>query len=200
MAAMEEDDWVVLPESSLDCLEEVAEEPAPHSISGGAAAATFCAPPQGSENEVVAEGEASPPDASEVLAAAAAGPTICSRAGLLELLARAGGEALNARDPTGWTVLHWAAFRGRAEVCTAILARPDFVLANALCRWSWGGTYTALQLAAAKGHAEACRAVLASKAFTKVDYARRGGKTALEMAREKGHQAAARVIAEAQAH
>merc|ERR1719343_1876274 len=54
---------------------------------------------------------------------------------VLDAIRHADSRTVNAKDPSGWSVLHWAAFRGNGDVCAEILARSDFKHANAKCQW-----------------------------------------------------------------
>ena len=44
----------------------------------------------------------------------------------LAIVARADFRAINAKDETGMTALHWAVNRGYLDVCKAIVGRKDF--------------------------------------------------------------------------
>jgi len=168
---------------------------------GGAAGASL---QRGAAAEEPSEGVAG----SAAVPAASTGTTTTSDADGLELLkavqgfdaaaalvsvsgARAG--ELNCRDTGSWSLLHWAAFRGHAEACAALLGRSDFSLANTKAQWLWGGGYTALHLAAAKGHTDACQILIASPAFKEV-HAKRGGRSAADFARQFRHEATARAV------
>ena len=76
---------------------------------------------------------------NEHLRSAAAKGHVCGVRALLEV-----GANPNSKDRTGNPALHWAAFPGLADVCSALLARPDFTEVNAKDYWE----ETALQCAA----------------------------------------------------
>ena len=77
---------------------------------------------------------------------------------LVVVTCEAAGSDVNEADETGWTVLIWAAFLGRAEEVSLLLARKDVEINKTTPR----GT-TALMVASKKGHADVVELLLACK-------------------------------------
>eukprot|EP00747_Dinoflagellata_sp_TGD_P171831 gnl/TRDRNA2_/TRDRNA2_206802_c0_seq1.p1 gnl/TRDRNA2_/TRDRNA2_206802_c0~~gnl/TRDRNA2_/TRDRNA2_206802_c0_seq1.p1 ORF type:complete len:233 (-),score=21.89 gnl/TRDRNA2_/TRDRNA2_206802_c0_seq1:17-715(-) len=92
-------------------------------------------------------------------------------------------SGLNAKDTLGLTALHRAAFEGRADVCIALLRRPDFEEVNAK-----GGLdgWTALHYAAYAGQARICSVLLGHPSFLERDAQDNVGWTALHYAAHAG--------------
>ncbi len=65
---------------------------------------------------------------------------------------------VNEADETGWTALHWAAFRGWADVVQLLLARKGIEVNQ-----SDSDGATALILASGKGFVEVVRLLLARR-------------------------------------
>jgi len=115
----------------------------------------------------------------------------------LALLAAPELASLNSLDYThGCSVLHHAAWLGLAEVCEAILDRPDFVHADTLDTLGM----TALHCAAHASHLGAVHTLVTSKAFNSVDsrdaqFDRTGlGYSARDIADMCGHTAIVKAI------
>ena len=104
----------------------------------------------------------------------------------------AGAATLDATDAYAWTALHRAALFGSADVCRALLGRPDFHLASAGDR----GGMNALHWASFKGNAEVVDMLLASDAFSRdaVNAGDASGDTALHQAARYGHAGVARAL------
>lgn len=86
---------------------------------------------------------------------------------------------VNEIDERGRTVLHHAATRGWDGLCTAILSREDFALADAFTREERA---SALHLAAAARRADCCRAIVDSGCFFAINEPDQSGRTALHLA------------------
>jgi hypothetical protein len=96
------------------------------------------------------------------------------------------GANVNARDESGHTPLHHAAYRGHAEVAELLLERG----ADVNARDKDG--HTPLHWAAAEGYADVARLLLERGADPSIRD--RDGRTPLDVARERGHEEVVRVI------
>lgn len=101
---------------------------------------------------------------------------------LVPFLVECGADP-NETDELGWTALHWAAHHGHTAVAEAVLARPDFLSADAQDI----GKMTALHSFAQHGLAGLCKALAARPDFTKLNARGPSGNTALHWAARSGH-------------
>eukprot|EP00928_Gymnodinium_smaydae_P091736 TRINITY_DN75475_c0_g1_i1.p1 TRINITY_DN75475_c0_g1~~TRINITY_DN75475_c0_g1_i1.p1 ORF type:complete len:379 (+),score=92.20 TRINITY_DN75475_c0_g1_i1:83-1219(+) len=104
---------------------------------------------------------------------------------LQQALARSSEAELRVRDESGRTLLHIAASRGLADVCSLLLGAEAFQLVNEVDLQGW----TSLHWAALEGHDVTCKAILEHPRFRQVNAVDRVHSwTALHCAAKAGNK------------
>mmetsp|Transcript_112991 Transcript_112991/g.205444 ORF Transcript_112991/g.205444 Transcript_112991/m.205444 type:complete len:628 (-) Transcript_112991:45-1928(-) len=99
---------------------------------------------------------------------------------------------VNEEDRKSRNAIHWAASRGLAQVCVALLNRHDFFMDNDKDIQGW----TALHHAAAQGSVPVVRVLLDHTQFHEVDAVDVDGQTALHVAAHQGQAEACSALLE----
>jgi len=109
----------------------------------------------------------------------------------MQLLEQEGSASdMNARDGSGQTALHAAAWAGLSDVCVAILARSDFTEVNAI---DDEGS-SVLHAAAFMGLSDICTKILERSEFKEATALDCDQRTASSLAEEKGHKELAETL------